>query len=218
MGPTIKANLLERALAAALGGALLLAMACGPKATGDDPTPIDLSLLPEQTAIEKPVAFHLEKGGYDWTVTPRAAYIVSGVVLSRENYSYGWNASLSPCDVALAWGALCKNGLYKKVHWSQSGRWYWWEYGADFARDNAFIVRHSSNNHIIPSSSNLARAARSLHRGDLAELSGMLVDLDGRKGGLDAHWHTSLSRTDEGDGSCEVLYLTRLKTRGKVYE
>jgi hypothetical protein len=197
---------------------LLLAAACGPAATGIDPTPIDPSLLPEQTSIEKPTAFHLNKGGYDWTVTPRAAYIVSGVVLSRENYSYGWNADLSPCDVALAWGALCKDRLYKKVRWSQSGRWYWWEIKDDFGRDNAFIVRHSSNNHIVPATRNLARAARSLRRGDLAELSGVLVDLDGRKGELEAHWHTSLSRSDEGDGSCEVLYLTRLKTKGKVYE
>ena len=173
---------------------------------------------PEQQTIETPQPRHFAKGGYDWTFTPRATYVLCGVVLSRKNYSSPWNGILSPCDVAIAWGDLVKNDLYQRVTWSQKSRWYWWQYGADFPNDNKFIVRNSANSHIIPASDNLARAAKSLSYGQVVELSGELVSITGKKSGFNCWWNSSLSRTDEGDGSCEVIYLKRLKVDGKIYE
>lgn len=191
---------------------------CGPRASRFDDAPIDVSQEPRQAALEAPRRWQTTAGGFDLVVTAKASYVLGGLVLGRENYHGGWNASLSPCDVAMAWGDLVKDGLYRQLHWSQSGRWYWWEYGGGFKQDNAFVIRNSSNTHIIPADANLSRAARSLHGGDVAELSGDLVDLDGTRGDREVHWHSSMSRTDEGDGSCEVLYLTRVRVKGKVYE
>ena len=51
-----------------------------------------------------------------------------------------------------------------------------------------------------------------------AELTGFLVAVHGAKGGQSWDWNSSLSREDRGDGSCEIMYLTRLKTEGRVYE
>lgn len=204
----------------ALAGLLLalFLLACGPKPTGYDSAPVDTASPPEQTLIAHPLAFTLQAGGHAFTVTPRASYVLKGVVLHRERYRFGWTADLAPCDVAVAWGDLLKDGLYKKLHWSQSNRWYWWAYGPEWTRGDAFVVAHSSNTHLIPATPNVRRAALSLRRGEAAEISGDLVDLDCDEDGWEAHWHTSLSRTDEGDGSCEVLFARRIKARGKVFE
>jgi hypothetical protein len=197
---------------------LILAWGCGPTLTGLDDTPIDISRDPVQEKITDPHPVHFEKGGYDWIIKPLATYELSGLVLSRKNYRSGWNSILSPCDVAMAWGKLVENDLHRRLDWSQTGRWYWWEYGSDFHYDNSFVSRYSSNNHIIPATPNLARAARSLGRGDIAVLRGDLVRVDGRKGGDTVWWTSSTSRKDKGDGSCEVLYLKYLRVDGKVYE
>jgi len=205
-----------RLIAAVL--ALALAAACSPAITGVDDSPIDISGDPEQTPIQDPLPITFSKGGYDWVITPRASYVLRGRVLSRKNYRSGWNAVLSPCDVAMAWGKLVEDGLYEKLDWSQSNRWYWWEYGPDFSHENTLVARYSSNTHIIPATPNVARAAKSLGRGDIAELRGDLVRVDGRKGGNTVWWNSSLARTDQGDGSCEVLYLRSVRTGGRVYE
>ena len=82
----------------------------------------------------------------------------------------------------------------------------------------ATVVRSSSNTHIVPANGVVARAARRLAPGDVAELAGELVRIEGRNGGETVTWRSSLSREDTGDGSCELLYLRRLRVAGKVYE
>jgi len=211
-----------RALAIAwLAGGLFLLGGCSATPTTFDDTPIETGSDPEQASPAGLSPIRIEKGGYEFTLTPLATYTARGVVLSRENYYSGWNALLAPCDVALAWGALLENDLYRELSWSQSNRWYWWEYGGSAppqVQDERFVARYSANTHILPADENLARAAKGLDGGDVVELSGYLVKVDGRKGDYTCWWTSSTSRKDTGDGSCEVLYLTRLRVDGKVYE
>jgi hypothetical protein len=191
---------------------------CGAVPSGSDGTPIDITANPDQKEINDLPPIRFTKDGYDWVITPKAEYSLKGVVLKRTTYRTGWNSILSPCDVAMAWGELAQGDLYKQLKWSQSNRWYFWKYGADFPKDNPFIIRYSSNTHIVPANPNLERAARSLKSGEPAELRGYLMRVDGKKGDETRWWDSSLSRTDEGDGSCELLYLKRLKADGKVYD
>jgi hypothetical protein len=196
-----------------------LASACGAHRTGTSAEIIDVESGPRQAAIASPEPIHLAKRGWDWTITPLARYVLAGVVLGRENYYLGWNAVLSPCDVAMAWGELVDDRSYRDLSVWQSNRWYFWRLPSNFAHDNAFVTQRSSNTHVVPADDNLARAARSLSEGDVAELSGELVRIDGRKGPSTVHWVSSLSRGDKGDGSCELLYLRRLRLLGgAVYE
>ena len=183
-----------------------------------DGSPIDVSASPEQTAIENPEPFHMKAGGFDLVVTPEAHYVLRGVVVSRENYHLGWNAEIAPCDVAVVWGERAEGDAWRRLSWSQSGRWYFWRWSGSRPFPDDVIVRSSSNTHLIPSSSDLTSAARSLSAGDVVELSGDLVAIEGRKGGERVWWRSSLSRTDTGDGSCELLYLRRVKVRGNVFE
>lgn len=201
--------------------ALVLFLGCSATPTGVDDAPIDTASDPDQTPTEGLEAIALEHGGFSFTLKPLASYTARGVVLGCETYSSGWNALLSPCDVALAWGALLEGDRYRALDWSQSSRWYWWTWSGDApleVQDEAFVARYSANTHILPASRNLARAAKGLGAGDVVELSGLLVRVDGRRGDETVWWVSSTSRQDKGDGSCEVLYLTRLKVDGKIYE
>ena len=200
----------------ALAAACLLG--CGPTVTGIYTEQIDTSKDPTQEEIQAPQKITLSKRGWEMTLTPLAAYDIKGIVVHRENYSSGWNSLVSPCDVAMVWKHMAENDIFKKVSWSQSGRWYYWETGDSFPYDNSFIARYSSNTHIIPASDNLSRAAKSLGRWDVAELSGDLVRVDATKGSEPYWWVSSLSRQDTGDGSCEILYLKHLKKDNKEYE
>lgn len=217
MAKDLRKNLNLAGLAPALLLLVLLA-ACGAKVTTYDDKPIGILKDPVQEAVDNPMGIQIEKGGWKFTLTPKAEYTLRGILLHRESYHTRWNSKLSPCDVAIAWGPLAMNGLWKEVHWSQSGRWYWWRYGSDFNYDNAFIARYSSNNHIIPATDNVKRALSQLKKGRKVELKGLLVYVEGKKGERKVWWHSSLSRTDRGNGSCEVLYLHRIKVNGAIYE
>jgi hypothetical protein len=44
------------------------------------------------------------------------------------------------------------------------------------------------------------------------------VRVEGRKNGRTMVWTSSLSREDTGDGSCELLYLRRVRYDGTIYQ
>lgn len=189
-----------------------------PRASGTFAGMVDVRNDPAQEPPAKTSVVTVSAGGYTFTITPRADYAIGGIVVGRSNYSGDWNSLLSPCDLAIAWGKLTQTGLHRRLSWSQSGRWYYWRYGGDFPFDNTFIARYSSNNHIIPATDNVRKAAQSMAEGDSVELFGQLVDIDGRRGEQTVWWRSSTSRDDEGDGACEVFYVTRIRHRGAVYE
>jgi hypothetical protein len=200
-----------------LAALVVFLSACAPEAALIEPPPPDPSQEPIQTQDEAPAPFEVSRGSYRFRLHPLAAYILRGVVLGRERYSSGPAGALAPFDVAVAWGAMAQDGLYRKLEWSQSGRWYWWEYGSAFSRDNAFVARYTSNTHVIPGSEPLRRAVRSLKAGDVVELSGELVRAEGTGAIASFRWKSSLNRNDRDAGSCELLYLRRLKVGERVY-
>jgi hypothetical protein len=197
---------------------LLTGLACGPTPTERDPSPIVVSEDPAQEAVDQPRAVTLKRGKIEYRLTLKARYILRGIVLSRSGYSYDAMAELAPCDVAMCWGKLVKGRQYDQLKWSQSMRWYWWQYGEGFGHDEAWVSRWSSNTHIIPADANVGRAAKRLKRGQPAELEGDLVFVDWSAHGETRRWKSSLTRDDQGNGSCEILYLRKLKQDGKVYE
>ena len=51
-----------------------------------------------------------------------------------------------------------------------------------------------------------------VRRGDHIRIKGYLVNVDAVKpnGSESYYWHSSTSRTDTGDGACEVIYATEI--------
>lgn len=195
---------------------LALVSSCGPDPSGRDGSPIDV-LQPPSVEKQDPQVVRLSKDGFDIAITQKAAYTVRGIVVSRENYHLGWNTILSPADVALCWGKLAENGTYRRLKWSQGNRWYFWRAGEEFGYNNDFVAQHSSNNHLIPATPNLAKAVKGLKEGDAVELTGHLVDVTAVRKSESYSWNSSVSTTDRGDGSCEIIYLTQVKAHGNIY-
>jgi hypothetical protein len=196
----------------------LLSCAPAPEPTSIDNTPLNVLDDPWMEMSESPEILTRVIDGIDLEIKLKASYIIGGIVVTTRKYGGNWRARLAPYDVAIAWGELVKDNTYKKLKWSQKGRWYYWRHGDDFTHDNNFVARYSSNNHVIPATDNLKRALGIMRRGDEAELTGYLVDINGKKNSETYWWISSTSVTDTGDGSCEVLYLVKMKLGSSVYE
>jgi hypothetical protein len=193
-------------------------VACSERPSRLDPTPIEVRGDPGQRPAADPQPITLDEGGWEWTVTPRAEYIIQGVVVGRERYRFDFNAKLSPCDIAIAWGPLVGHEAFDGIEFSQSGRFYFWHPRRGRPVDPAFVARFSSNTHIVPARPGLGRIACAVRPGQRVALAGDLVTIEGRKGDRRFRWASSLTRNDSGDGSCEILYLRRIRVDGRVYD
>jgi hypothetical protein len=60
---------------------------------------------------------------------------------------------------------------------------------------------------VIPATPAIAFQCKSLRAGDLVHLSGDLVEATGHGIGT---WRSSLSRTDTGNGACELMWVNEL--------
>lgn len=197
---------------------LLVFFGCGPRPQGTPSSKaIEINLEPEQYPADGVPAFVFQPNKNKYLIEPKAEYFLDGVVLGKERYVYDRGADLAPYDLAIAWNKLVITKLYKQLKWSQEGRWYLWRYNEDFPFDNAFVARYSANNHIIPANRNLRGALGLVREGQSIGLSGYLVNVSQAEG-EEFTWNSSLSREDEGGGSCEVFYVTEIRYKGKSYK
>ncbi len=158
----------------------------------------------------------LEAGGYRFNTTFLYSYDIEALVVHTKDY-YGFSVEdqLSHKDLALAWGAVAEYNEYIDFHWDQGGRWYSYMVDSRKELDNVGgikgISQHSSNNHIIAANGDIEMKVWSIRRGDHVRLKGYLVNLDGNgDGGKTYHWHSSTTRNDTGNHSCEVFYVTEV--------
>jgi hypothetical protein len=170
---------------------------------------------PIQTPDEKKPFEHVARGKR-YRIVPRFAWDESARVMSEEPYRLGAAGALIPMDWVLAWGPVVTAPYAGRIHYTQVSRFYMWGTSATDL-DRGTIVTHTANTHVIPATARLRRAAAAVRKGDEVRLEGWLVDVDG----IDDpsfHWKTSASRSDEGPGGCETVYLTRLTVNTRAYE
>ena len=159
---------------------------------------------PEQIDIigsVKPIdyhAFHLQ---------PLAYFTIDARVLHRKIYRYDRSAALVPVDLALGWGPMSDQHVLDQLKISQSMRFYWYEYQRQPPIPEDQIISHSTNIHVIPSTTEIASRCESLRPGCLVHLSGELVEATGPGIGT---WRSSLSRTDTGNGACELMWVEKM--------
>ena len=160
----------------------------------------------------------LQRDGVQWRLTPRADYKIAARVLHRKQYD-DWQASLSPIDLALGWGMFSLPRIDDWIRWEQADRWYYYHYrrvfGVPFPRD--YVREHSANVHIIPAGEKVETILRQLKGNEIVQLHGLLVDAETRSGAGSIAFRTSLSRKDEGDASCEIMYVQRAIVDGVEY-
>jgi hypothetical protein len=146
-------------------------------------------------------------------LVPRASFDVAAVVLSRERYRFDTPAFLSPLDLALAWGPAGDPEVRRRLRVYQGNRFFVWS-TSDAPIDLARLPRQLANVHVIPATPNLRRALLGVGRGDTVRMTGLLVDAFGSDG---FRWHTSLTRGDDGQGSCEVLWVEELQVGSRLH-
>jgi len=138
---------------------------------------------------------------------PLAVFSIDARVLHRKNYRYDYGASLVPIDLALGWGPMSDQRVLDQLKITQSMRFYWYEYSRQPPIPVEQIVSHSANVHVIPSTKTIASQCKSLRIGQLVHLRGDLVEATGPAIGT---WRSSLSRTDTGNGACELVWVKEL--------
>lgn len=143
----------------------------------------------------------------EYQLTRRARFDVRARVLSTKPYHFKRDADLSPIDLALGWGLMSDSAVLDRIDISQGNRWYYTKYALPPPIPDAQIIANSSNMHMIPASKSIERSLEKLRVGDIVKLNGYLVDVDHESGWF---WRTSMSRTDTGNGACEIVYVESL--------
>jgi hypothetical protein len=189
-----------------------------PRITGVEPDEMDTSQDPIQMPFkaDEPMTVKV-KNGY-FMITPVAEYKISGVVVGKGTYSSDWAGEISPVDLAIAWGKLADPGANRYITYTQGYRWYFYQCKSEGPFDHSYVISHSSNNHIIPANENIRRAVKTVKKKHQVVLEGFLVNLKGTYKEQPVTWNTSLSRTDIGNGSCELFYVSKVRIGTKVYE
>lgn len=151
-----------------------------------------------------------------------SSYSISARVESAKAYNDNISDTI-PYDVLLAWGTMADASVYDRLDWSQNNRQgsvsgnLGGMNGADVSSD--YVVKHVSNNHLIPASNRIREALATIQPGDLVKIDGRLVDVrvqmnDNRILTV----QTSKSRSDQGDGACEIIFVERIKINETTYK
>ncbi len=142
----------------------------------------------------------------DVTLIEKASFSLTAKVLSAERYYFDRHSSLSSMDIVVGWFNLSNDIILNDMKFLQSDRGYQWQSNSE-AVTNEEILRTTSNIHLIPATDKIAQQLKKIKIGQVIYLEGSLVDVENPSGW---NWKTSLSQTDTGKNSSEILYLTEL--------
>lgn len=162
--------------------------------------PIQVNLVHEMIQI-------VDENGERLELTLVAEYSGDFAIQGVKNYHSDGAAAISPVDFILSWGELPSEVMDEAIKYSQSGRWFYYEYSAESMVDKDYISAHAANTHIIPSDEHIEDMVRSIRRHDYVYIEGYLAIVHFKSG----DWCSSDTRLDTGSGSCEILYVTNIK-------
>jgi hypothetical protein len=143
-----------------------------------------------------------------WRLTPRARYDITARILAREDYRFDRLSDLIPEDLALGWGPMSDNKVLRAFDISQSVRFYSWMPKQALPIPRQAVIEHSANTHVIPADAGVARQLKRVRIGQVIHLRGYLVNAVRDDG---VYITTSMTRSDSGPGSCEVLLVEQVE-------
>ncbi|MDK2951828.1 MAG: hypothetical protein PWQ77_1493 [Kosmotogales bacterium] len=169
--------------------------------------------LPIQSdTSEKP--FIIEKEGNKYEITPLKEYTLSGLVISKRSYS-DYGSRLVPYDFLFVWGELIEEDNRKGIDFWQNNRWYYFRINAS-KWNLDFIQNRSANVHLLPKNENILKTLQFVPKYEKAVFIGKLISIRGIDDNFS--WKSSLSRSDAGDGACELMYVEKIIVGDKLYE
>lgn len=179
------------------------------------------SSLPWPVQTEKTGQLKWNVDDYEITVDIMAEYTLYGLVVEKHYYPpYRIANKLGRFDFGMVYGPLLGVDVFECMKFRNDGRRFLhYEYPLSLANKlggRDVVLDSVSNNHMVHADEHVLKLLRNVKEGDYIKIEGYLVYLyysneDGR-----GEWTSSLTRTDRGDGACEVIYvknITWLKTK-----
>lgn len=154
--------------------------------------------------------FELSYKGNNYVVKPLQDYELDGLVVSHNDIDSFMDIvhdsnSLDTKDVAVIWGSNLESNDFHEVEFSNTDTWVHWQY----PRGVSFSPRCVANNHLITDSDAVREQIAKVRVGDQIHIKGLLVNYRPQDS---PHWReSSLSRSDTGNGACEVVFVTDLE-------
>jgi hypothetical protein len=101
---------------------------------------------------------------------------------------------------------MSDESVLQQIDISQGGRWYRWR-ASKLPVGRREIEHNSANMHLIPQDAHVADVLDDVRTGHVIELRGYLVEARAADGW---RWRSSLTRTDTGARSCELVFVEQL--------
>ncbi len=168
------------------------------------PAGVLAAAVPAQLELDEPQPA-LSKPGY--RITPLQRFSLEARVLGRERYWFDRGADLVPIDLALGWGPMSDTAVLEQISISQGNRFFFWRVDR-FPVPRQDIEVNSANMHMIPADADVETALKGLRVGQVVRISGYLVEIAGADGW---RWRSSLTRSDTGNGACELVWVEDLR-------
>lgn len=165
---------------------------------------------------------------------PQAHYKLSGSVVAYNHdfiFTDSFFDSAALYDLGASWGKLGNKDFYNKYFSSYSqkneitgSRILWTEFKSlNRPVSIEYATSHWSHSHIVPANRNIMAAFLKLKEWDKIQIEGELVDMKYyRTGKLPLTYKTSLARSgandDRGNGTCETIYVTKIRVGNFVYK
>ena len=200
-----KSTMAKRVVRAAVVGALGAMTSGCPVDWRAQVEPDRVSSAPEQTLVEG-APTTLTFGRTEAVLTPRARYRLTAYALITDDTMRDPWSDVAGLDVAFGWGPVASATVLRRLHFHLKRRYVSVRWGQALPLGPRQVMNHLANHHLIAADADVARTLGRIRPGDLVTLEGDLVDVsvDGQL------MRTSLSRTDIGNGACEVLYVERV--------
>ena len=142
-----------------------------------------------------------------YNVMPQATFELEAKILGKEQYWFDRGADLATYDLALGWGRMSDQAVVKDINIRQSGRWYYWR-TKTMPIPASEISLSSANMHMIPANKAVKKMIARAKPGQIIQLKGYLVNVHANDG---FRWKTSLTRSDTGNGACEIVYVEQFR-------
>lgn len=168
--------------------------------------------VPDAVSLDRP-PYQLDLGSAgprfrigDFKLTALAAFSLAARVLLSTDYSGSIGSGLASIDLALGWGRMADPDVSSWLSMQQYERFYYYSFRypgqppvpMDQVRDQ------SANMHMIPATREIRENIKRSRWGQVVRFKGYLVEA---RAGAGFYWRSSLTRSDSGDGACEVVFV-----------
>lgn len=176
---------------------------------------IDKAILvePTQSPTSKK-AFQVTEGGETYTVNPKFEYFLGGLVVSQHHsdsfvdlYHEKTRDMFNIKDVCLIWGQNLATNRFHNIKFKNG------DFSCNYRTFNDEAFRNFdntkfSNNHLVTNDETVRKQLKQISVGDQIQIKGYLVDYERADG---YKRNSSTTRTDTGNGACEVIFVEEVK-------